>query len=750
MIFTNASVPVDTRYRLGAFSEFAAWVNDLDEFQLDVETNVADSVIEQKLRTIQFGEFNPSKPVQEKTQWVLEWRKLNKEEKTFVLKVILRKYVRKYIFNVVFEYGIFLNYGVVLENCCDPMLREKILYTGHSHVLDEEGATFFSLEGVSRRRLFYDLDKSYQTLFGFENELTPGHIVYAAQDVQELDVIYQLQEAELDIHYPTPKHLRTVENYLPMLEDEAALAFGDIMWNGMKLDKEKWLQNAAEAQPIVDKYKAALEDYLHNDPILNKKAIELGYLSHEDRITINWNSPVQKLQLYQYAFPDLPGATRPIIKKYIKDQIKANPDYINSAAYKVLTELGEGNPSPLFDMLMEHCREDLIKMGYVIPPGTITINWNAWQQTLPLLQAIKKSLNSTSEETLNKLGHPIAFAMLDYRGARMLTTTYGASFIEKCDPDGKVRTRFNQILETGRVSSAGPNMQQIPVLEDDDPAVANKYRNCFVPDDENWVFVDSDYSSQELVVIASLSQDPVWMEALNKGHDLHSICAALVFGRKWTEGTLEGCAFTAEKQKCKCPAHKRMRNAVKCISFGLAYGMSEFKLSATLKISVKEAVALMDDYFRTFPKIKQKLESLGRFGIKNGYILTLKPYYRKRFYPLWPQVKSHVEYHLAGIQHNALLGSIERTSKNTPVQGSSADMMKLALVKIRRYINDNKIRHKARLAMQVHDQATTAARKEFAEEWTTILTELMESAARVIIPSGLLKADTQITTRWSK
>lgn len=750
MIFTNASVPVDTRYRLGAFSEFAAWVNDLDEFQLDVETNVADSVIEQKLRTIQFGEFNPSKPVPEKTQWVLEWRKLKKEEKIFVLKIIQRKYVRKYILNVVFEYGIFLNYGVVLENCCDPMLREKILYTGHSHVLDEEGATFFSLEGISRRRLFYDLDKTYQTLFGFENPLTPGHIVYAAQDVQELDVIYQLQEAELDIHYPTPKHLRTVENYLPMLEDEAALAFGDIMWNGMKLDKEKWLQNAAEAQPIVDKYKANLEEYLHNDPILNKKAIELGYLSHEDRIQINWNSPVQKLQLYQYAFPDLPGATRPIIKKYIKDQIKEDPNYSNSAACEILTALSEGNPSPLFNMLMEYCREDLIKMGYVIPPGTITINWNAWQQTLPLLQAIKKSLNSTSEETLNKLGHPIAFAMLDYRGALKLTTAYGEKFIEKCDPDGKIRTRINQILETGRISSSDPNLQQVPIVEDDDPVVANKYRNCFMPDSEDEVFVSSDFSSQELTVIASLSQDPVWMEALHKGHDLHSICAELVYGKEWTEGIMDNCVFVKERQKCKCPAHKRMRNAVKTINFGLAYGMSQFKLSATLKIEVKEAEKLIEKYFKTFPKIGGKLRNLGHFAIKNGFILTLKPYFRKRFYPLWPQVKSKVEYHIAGIEHNALLGSIERTGKNTPIQGCSADMMKLALCYIRRYINDNNLRRKVRIVMQVHDQCDTIAKLDFAEEWKGILTELMESAAKVIIPSGLLKADTQITARWSK
>jgi len=178
--------------------------------------------------------------------------------------------------------------------------------------------------------------------------------------------------------------------------------------------------------------------------------------------------------------------------------------------------------------------------------------------------------------------------------------------------------------------------------------------------------------------------------------------------------------------------------------------MSQFKLSATLKISVKEAELLIDKYFKTFPKIGGKLTNLGRFAIINGFILTLKPYFRIRYYPQWEQVKALVPYHIQGIQHNSLLGAIERTGKNTPIQGSSADMTKLALVLILRYIKKHKLRNKVKLVMQVHDQITTLCQREFAPIWAPILQELMEQAAKVVIPSGLLKAEVGITECWTK
>jgi DNA polymerase I-like protein with 3'-5' exonuclease and polymerase domains len=142
--------------------------------------------------------------------------------------------------------------------------------------------------------------------------------------------------------------------------------------------------------------------------------------------------------------------------------------------------------------------------------------------------------------------------------------------------------------------------------------------------------------------------------------------------------------------------------------------------------------------------------NLGGYGVQLGYIKTLAPFNRKRWFPEWDKVQDRVEYHIKRIQYNGILGTIERASKNLPIQGSCADMMKYALVLIRRYINDNGLRHKVKLVMQVHDQATTECHKDFAEEWKEIMTRLMEKAAKLIITSGILRADTNISPVWTK
>lgn len=206
-------------------------------------------------------------------------------------------------------------------------------------------------------------------------------------------------------------------------------------------------------------------------------------------------------------------------------------------------------------------------------------------------------------------------------------------------------------------------MQQIPAKE----SVGNRYRNCFIAPPD-WKFVSSDYNSQELVVIAEISQDPVWIDALQKGEDLHSICAALVFGNEWTLAAEPGCAFVAHKDKCKCKKHKTMRTAVKTVNFGLAYGMSSHKLSSTIHISKSEADKLIKKYFTVFPNIKKALDKLGTFGMINGYIITPPPFKRRRWFEKGPTDRDKVIEHIRG-NYNFELGVIERASKNTPIQG---------------------------------------------------------------------------------
>ena len=383
----------------------------------------------------------------------------------------------------------------------------------------------------------------------------------------------------------------------------------------------------------------------------------------------------------------------------------------------------------LDDMVLEH---DLLQ-HYRVPvqvdmfaPMEETrhthINWGSPSQTLALFRNLIPDLEDVNGKKLNKYRykHKLIDDYIRYKERTKLANAYGTKFFNYVNSDGKVHTNFSQILDTGRVSSSKPNMQQIPS--------DNTFRNCFITE-PGWVFVSSDYSSQELNVIAYGSQDPVWLDALEKGLDLHGVCADLVFEDKWRDADAD------EK--------KKLRTQIKAINFGLAYGMGPFKLADTLQISKQEAEALIEKYFTEFPNIRNFLQILGTFGTRNGYIRTFKPFKRRRWFDTWyPKMWNDRSKVME-------LGSIERASKNTPIQGSSADMTKLALIYIYKEIQESWSKD-VKIVMTVHDQIDTICKKEIAEQWAVKMTELMEKAAIKIIPNGLLKADTNISETWEK
>lgn len=391
----------------------------------------------------------------------------------------------------------------------------------------------------------------------------------------------------------------------------------------------------------------------------------------------------------------------------------------------------------LADPMFEDCKAR-IQLDLFAPVEELkqsNVNWNSPTQVLKLFKRIVPEIETVSEKKIVKyrFKHPLIDQYIKFKKTGKLATAFGSDFFKYVRADGKIHTRFSQILDTGRMSSQEPNMQQIPGN--------NAFRNCFITE-PGWVFVSSDFSSQELCVIAFGSKDPVFLEALSKNQDLHSICAELVFKEKWKDATEEGCAYEEEKKKCECSGHKKLRTWVKTINFGLAYGMGPGKLSETINCSKDEAKSLIKEYFKEFPKIKNFLDTLGEFGKRNGYIFTYDPFKRKRWFSNWtPRMYQERE-------NFTELGSIERASKNTPIQGSGADMTKLALIYIYKEITENDL--PVKLVMTVHDQIDTICKAEYAEQWKVRMTELMEKAANVILTNGLLKAETSITEKWSK
>lgn len=404
-------------------------------------------------------------------------------------------------------------------------------------------------------------------------------------------------------------------------------------------------------------------------------------------------------------------------------------------ALKIATELDDLvlNSIELNDFVLTHVQGDLFTP--VEDLRKIDIKWTSPTQVLRVFRKLVPDLENVNGKAMYK--HRFTFPIIDkyvkYKEKMKLATSYGTDFFKFLSSDGKIHTNFNQVLDTGRVASSKPNMQQIPA--------DNKFRNCFTAP-EGWCFVSSDYSSQELNVIAFGSKDPVWIDALQKGQDLHSVCAELVYGDEWLSTAEDDCAFLRDKSKCSCPKHGKLRTNVKTINFGLAYGMGPHKLADTLNITKEDAEKLIEKYFEAFPAIGGFLNKLGNFGKKFGYIKTFPPYNRRRWFPTWyPKIWNNKSSMLE-------LGSIERASKNTPIQGASADMTKKALILMRKFIKENN--SPVKIIMTVHDQIDTICEIDYAPTWVTEMTRIMEEAALEVVTNGLLKADTNISKSWEK
>lgn len=395
-------------------------------------------------------------------------------------------------------------------------------------------------------------------------------------------------------------------------------------------------------------------------------------------------------------------------EKELDEMVRQEPKLSKYVLNKV-----QGNLFAGFEEGFEHSRD-------------INIKWSSPTQIFKVLQDLGLKIDSTNEKEITKYQNkfPLVKKFIDFKKHQKLVTTYGMEFLKYVNKHtGKVHTSFFQILETGRISSGSkhdrtPNMQNIPANND--------YRNCFIPDNGNKI-VSCDYSGQELRVVTYVSQEPVWIEAFKNNKDLHSEVAAMVFD----------VPIDKVKDKPDFLRGKSYRDVAKTVNFALIYGASAFKMSLTLNIPKDEAQALIDKYFSKLPKLQQFLDTASKYGKQNLMIRTCKPYSRIRFFenPNGDFVK---------------LGEIERASKNTVVQGTSADMTKLALHYIREYINKNNLNNKVKMVMTVHDQIDCEVISSYAEEWSLIQKKLMEDAGSVIIKGIPVISEITISDCWSK
>ena len=307
---------------------------------------------------------------------------------------------------------------------------------------------------------------------------------------------------------------------------------------------------------------------------------------------------------------------------------------------------------------------------------------------------------STDEETLTALAdrHPIINEILEYRAVKKLLSTYIAPFPNLCSPvTGKIHTTFNQALTaTGRLSSSKPNLQNIPIRTER----GKEIRKAFVSAFPDGVILSADYSQIELRIMAHLSQDRHLLDAFNAGMDVHSMTAAKIFREQPEDVTPE------------------QRRIAKTANFGIMYGISAFGLAQRLRIPRDEAKKIISDYFSNFPAILSYIDSIIADTREKGYVETL--FGRRRYLP---DINSR----------NATVRSLaERNAINAPIQGSSADIIKLAMIAVNRRIDEAGL--KSRMVLQVHDELVFDAVAEEAETLRKIVVEEMENVIRLSIP----------------
>ena len=303
---------------------------------------------------------------------------------------------------------------------------------------------------------------------------------------------------------------------------------------------------------------------------------------------------------------------------------------------------------------------------------------------------------STNAEVLEKLDHPIVRDVLEYRQYMKLRSTYVDGLLKAAGPDERIHTNFQMtVTATGRLSSTEPNLQNIPTRTE----LGSELRRMFVPA-PGCVLVDADYSQIELRLLAHISGDESMQEAFLSGEDFHAVTASHVFGVPLNEVT------------------SSMRRAAKAVNFGIVYGISAFSLSQDLGVSAEEAKAYMDAYFARFPGVKRYMEDVVKKSRETGYAETI--FRRRRTLPEITASKY------------ATRSFGERVALNMPIQGTAADIIKLAMVKVFKRLKEEGL--SSRLIMQVHDELIVECPENEAERVKSLLTQEMEGVCALAVP----------------
>ena len=666
--------------------------------QLDTETNVTEHYTERLLYVIQLGTLAGDE------QHIIDVPDMSPKTDEQLRGLFANTDITFLAHNAKFEYMVlYKHFGIYIKNFKDTFLASKLITSGL-----ELPKGYNGLASLVLHRFGVDLSKASQTSFTGE-QMSPEQLLYADTDVLYLGKL-------LDALMGPIKKWGLVKCF--NLENKALRPIGDLTINGIAVNTDVLEENIISYDKMASITKQEMVEAFKNDdsPGVQEKITALNVVQKEDKIDINWNSAVQKRAILKRFYP------LENIQSTAKIELTTLADRVEDPT--VLNKILSGDTESVEILLASRHLEFLQDKGFFIKKGSLNMNFNSNAQLLSFFKIWYPTLESVGVKPLKKLKHPVVEAYKKYTKASKLVSSFGRkmyNYIEK--EDGRIHAGFSQLVPSGsRMSSSKPNMQQAPSTE--------QYRKMFVAR-PGWKLVDSDYSSAELFIAAYLSGDKQLMFAIEQGYDLHSYSSFLIFGQKWLDAG--GSAEPVGKPPTKEAA--ALRGKSKNLSFSLLYGTGVVAFSENSNVTTQEGKILMDTYYKTFPELAAFFKQSGENALKYNYVR--EPYFgRVRFFN---KPKNGME-----ASHNKNAGM------NYPPQSTNSSIMKYALCLMKTHIEENDLDDRVKLLLSVHDQQVTEVRDDYADQWALTQTELMEKAAKYVIPSGVLKADSDIMDHWTK
>lgn len=387
---------------------------------------------------------------------------------------------------------------------------------------------------------------------------------------------------------------------------------------------------------------------------------------------------------------------------------------IDTKKWKILLEVARKNRDDLEKVIQEKLLPVCDQLTIF---GESTINISSQKQLLHHLHKLGIDIPDTSEETLRKYKHSVTDLLVKWRGWQTVLARYGKKFLARIDSrNGRLYANFNQVrADTGRTSSSNPNLQQIPGFDPEDPDSLN-FRSCFVAP-KGYKIVGSDYSQQELRILAEISGDPKFLEAFINNEDVHEKTACFVYNKKPEEVT------------------KTERKKTKVTNFTVSYGGSAYTIANRLGISEQEAEEIVDAYFKAYPKVKEYIFNAGHFAVENGYSMSVSG--RRRYYNI-PTLDDP--------DYKKKIRSIRRKAANMPIQAAAADVSKQALCNL--FYTLEKTDYDVKLLMFVHDELIMEVKEEHAEKVAKILEQSMINGFSDFFKKVPMKVDCSISDCW--